>query len=125
MDSSQDGKTGEGPKRRPDGTLLPGYTANKKGGKRLDPDVKAMLVDATPDRIRRLEKLSRDAEDAGDLKTAAHIEISLLKKTVPDTTELLVGGVKGAPLQVGINIAKLTTEQLDQLAAIRRALTGD
>lgn len=94
------------------------------GRTRMDPDVKAMLVEATPDRIRRLEKLSRDAEADGDRKTAAHIEIALLKKVVPDTTELLVGNSDGTPLRVGIDIAKLTTEQLEQLAAIRRALIG-
>lgn len=101
--------------------MKPGETRNPGGRPKLDPDVKAMLVSATPGRIRRLEKLSAKAEKKGDLKTAAHIEISLLKKTVPDTEELLFTTPNGEPLKVEaeVVVAKMPpVKRLQRIAEI-------
>ena len=109
--------------RAKNGRLSDGRFAkgNKGGGmKAMDPDIKAMLVEATPDRIRRLEKLSRDAEDKGDLKTASYIEIALLKKVVPDTTTLLVGGNGDAPIEVSL-VGKMTPKRMQRVAKVLEA----
>lgn len=102
--------------RKRDGRFEKG---NKGGGRpRLDPDVKAMLVDATPERIRRLEMLSKKAEDAKDYKTAAHIELGLLKKVVPDTNEFLLSTPTGESVKVEVKEAPISMKRLQRIASI-------
>jgi hypothetical protein len=80
--------------------------------------VREALVADTLDRYARIKRLSLDAEAAGDLKTAAHIELALLKKTVPDATELVLKVPDGLTVRtVKIDTRRLTKEQLEALRA--------
>jgi hypothetical protein len=69
----------------------------------------------------RLKKLSKEAETQGDLKTAAHIELQLLKKQIPDLSSVEVTGADGGPLEVSqrIDVTKLTAAELIALRAMQ------
>lgn len=97
----------------------PGQSGNPSGRRALPPELRdALLADTLP-RYKRLESLARKAERDGDLKTAAHIELALLKKTVPDATELVVSMPEGLEVRDRrIDPKKLTTEELRTLAAL-------
>ena len=95
----------------------PGQSGNPRGTS-LPADVREALVADTLDRYARIKRLSLDAEAAGDLKTAAHIELALLKKTVPDATELVLKVPDGLTVRtVKIDTRRLTKEQLEALRA--------
>src|SRR3990167_9132853 len=99
----------------------PGQSGNPGGRAAVPPEVRDALIADTMERYTRIKKLSLDAEQAGDLKTAAHIELALLKKTVPDATELVVSMPEGLTVRsVTIDPRKLTAEQL---AAVHAAIT--
>lgn len=97
------------------------FKVGNKGGPgrpALPPEVREALKADTLPRYERLKKLSADAEAAGDLKTAAHIELALLKKQIPDLSAVEVTGADGEPLEVNarIDVSKLSH---DDLVALR------
>lgn len=85
----------------------------------LPPDVReALRVDTLP-RYESLKRLAREAEDAGDIKTAAHIELALLKKQIPDLSSVEVTGADGGPVEVArIDQTKLNAAELAQVKAL-------
>lgn len=104
--------------------FMPGQSGNPRGDN-LPPEVRAALKVDTLPRYERLKKLSLDAEEKGDLKTAAHIELALLKKQIPDLSAVEVTGEGGGPLQVAaVDVRKLNAEGLAALRVIR-AQMGD
>ena len=99
--------------------FMPGQSGNPKGDN-LPPEVRAILKADTLDRYHRLKKLSLDAEANGDLKTAAHIELALLKKQIPDLSAVEVTGEGGGPLQVAaVDVRKFDAAGLAALRLIR------
>lgn len=102
----------------PKSAWKPGQSGNPNGRAAVPPEVRDALQADTLARYQRLKKLSADAESAGDLKTAAHIELALLKKTIPDATELVVSMPEGLNVRsVSIDPKKLTKEQLEVIQA--------
>jgi hypothetical protein len=100
----------------------PGRSGNPGGMKPMPADLKAALAADTWPRYERLKALSAKAEAEGDLKTAAHIELSLLKKSVPDATTLIIQGPDGGAVQVTrLDPKKCTREQLEAVLAVMHA----
>lgn len=99
--------------------FMPGQSGN--AGRALPPEVRAALKADTLPRYERLKKLSAEAEASGDLKTAAHIELQLLKKQIPDLSSIEVTGEDGGPLKVNatIDVTKLTADELKALRAMQ------
>jgi hypothetical protein len=104
--------------------FMPGKSGNPRGDN-LPPEVRQALRLDTLTRYERLKKLSLDAEANGDLKTAATIELALLKKQIPDLSAVEVTGEGGGPLQVAaVDVRKLNAEGLAALRVVR-AQMGD
>lgn len=104
----------------------PGQSGNPAGRAALPPEVRDSLVADTMPRINRLKKLSAKAEKAGDLKTAAHIELALLKKSVPDATELVLSIPDGIEVrQKVLDPRKLSADELRQLAELTAKATKE
>lgn len=109
-------------RKAPPHAWKPGQSGNPNGRAAVPPEVRDALQADTLARYERLKQLSAEAESSGDLKTAAHIELALLKKTVPDATELVVSMPEGLSVRsVTIDPKKLTKEQL---AAVHAAITA-
>lgn len=112
----------------PPTAFKPGQSGNPGGRPKMDPKLRDALISDTPKRYERLQLLSRKAEKKGDLKTAAHIELSLLKKVVPDTTELLVGdsdpSTSALRTLTQLDPKKMTEEELEQIISIQRKQLG-
>lgn len=100
--------------------MMPGETRNPGGRPKMDPELKRVLAaDALPT-YREAWALYREAKEGGDLRVAKDILLGLLRKMIPDTTELLVAAPDGGPVRVvNVDPRKLTTEQLDALLALR------
>lgn len=97
----------------------PGQSGNPGGMKAMPSDVKENLAANTMPRIKRLEKLSADAEAAGDLKTAAYIELALLKKSLPDATEMVIHVPDGIEVrQRLIDPKKLSADELQAFSTL-------
>lgn len=98
----------------------PGVSGNPGGRAALPPEVREALRADTIPRYLRLKELSKMAEENGDLKTAAHIELQLLKKQIPDLSSIEVTGEGGGPLQLQrIDTTKLSAEDLLTIRAIQ------
>jgi hypothetical protein len=96
-----------------------GPSPNPGGRRALPPELRDALLSDTLPRYRRLQALAKKAEKKGDLKTAAHIELALLKKTIPDATELVVSMPEGLEVRDRrIDPKKLSTEELRTLVAL-------
>lgn len=119
-------KAGTKPRGNPN-WVKGGPSPHPGGRPALPPEVRDSLAADTMPRIKRLKKLSADAEAAGDLKTAAHIELALLKKTVPDATELVLSIPDGIEVrQKVLDPKKLSADELRQLAELTaKATKGD
>ena len=106
----------------------PGQSGNPTGRPTLTPEEREaneLLQKASPARVRRLVELSLKAEENGDLKTAAHIELALLKKTHPDRASMELTGEGGGPLQVAaVDVRKLDAAGLAALRVVRQQM-GD
>lgn len=106
--------------------FMPGKSGNPGGRPAMSDAAREYLAANTRARVERLERLATDAEESGDLKTAAHIELSLLKKTMPDATELVVSMPEGLTVRtVRIDPRKLTAEQLAAVHAAQTAGKAD
>lgn len=101
--------------------FMPGQSGNPGGMKALPPEVREALRADTLTRYVRLKQLSEKAEKDGDIKTAAYIELQLLKKQIPDLSSVEVTGEGGGPLEVrsSIDATKLTVEELRALRAMQ------
>lgn len=99
----------------------PGQSGNPRGRAALPPEVRDALKADTLVRYERLKKLSKDAEESGDLKTAATIELALLKKQIPDLSAVEITGQDGGPLQLHqtIDLRKLSEAELRALKAMQ------
>ena len=97
--------------------FAPGQSGNPNGRPPLSPEVREALRADTLPRYERLKKLSAAAQEMGDLKTAAHIELQLLKKQIPDLSAVELTGADGGPVAIStrIDTSKLTTEELKSL----------
>ena len=97
----------------------PGQSGNPNGRAAVPAEVREALTATTLPRLATLERLATEAESTGDLKTAAHIHLALLKKTVPDATELVISMPDGLTVRtLHVDPRKLTDEQL---AAVKAA----
>lgn len=95
--------------------FMPGQSGNPRGDK-VPAEVRAALKADTLPRYERLKQLSLEAERNGDLKTAATIELALLKKQIPDLSAVEVTGAEGGPVQMEqINPRRLSAEDLAKL----------
>lgn len=102
--------------------FMPGQSGNPKGRAPLAEEVREALAADTLTRYAKLKELSSKAEKDGDLKTAATIELALLKKTVPDATELVVHVPNGVTVRkLELDPRKLTKEQLEMLRDLQKA----
>lgn len=111
------------PIRRDQGRFPPGASGNAGGRPKLDPEVRELLsAPNTVARVKRLEELSAKAEAAGDLRTAAHIELALLKKTLPDLSAMELTGDDGAPLSgpTPIDLKRCSPDELRFLQELMR-----
>ena len=107
-------------KAPPTNAWKPGESGHPAGRPPLPKEVRDALKADTLPRYLRLMKLSLDAEANGDLKTAAHIELALLKKQIPDLSAVEVTGEGGGPLQVAaVDVRKLDAAGLAALRLIR------
>lgn len=100
------------------------FALGNKGGPgraAVSPEVKAALAADTMHHYEEAKRLIAAAEEAGDLKTALTGRLALLKKTVPDATELVVSMPDGLTVRsIRIDPRKLTAVQL---AAVHAAVT--
>lgn len=86
----------------------------------VSPEFRELLARDSPEHYRKAVELTEKAEDAGDLKTALHGRLALLKKTVPDATELVISMPDGLSVRsITIDPRKLTPAQL---AAVHAAV---
>lgn len=124
---SESASRGGADKRKaPRSAWKPGQSGNPKGRAAVPAEVRDALVADTMPRLKRLAKLSADAEAAGDLKTAAHIELALLKKTVPDAAELVVSVPDGLELRDRrIDLKKLSADEVKTFAALAAKATKE
>ena len=81
-----------------------GKSGNPGGRPAVPPEVREALVQTTLPRLATLERLTLAAEVAGDIKTASGIHLALLKKTVPDATELTIS------MPDGLNVRSITID---------------
>lgn len=107
----------------PKSAFKPGQSGNPGGRPKMDPDLKrALAADSLPT-YQEAWALYEMAKKDGNLKVASTLILGLLKKMVPDTSELLVAAPDGGPVRVlSIDPKKLTTAQLDALLALRDAV---
>ena len=100
----------------------PGQSGNPGGRAAVPSEVREALASTTMERLQTLGRLAGEAEDQGDLKTAAYIHLALLKKTVPDASELVISMPEGLSVRsITIDPRKLTEAQL---AAVHAAVTA-
>lgn len=98
----------------------PGQSGNPNGRAAVPPEVRAALEADTLEHYEEAKRIIAAAEDAGDLKTALHGRLALLKKTVPDATELVISMPDGLNVRsITIDPRKLTPAQL---AAVHAAV---
>ena len=98
----------------------PGQSGNPGGMKPMSPEVKAALAADSLPLYHKAKALLERAEQEGDLRVAAMLVMGLLKKSIPDAQELLVGGLKGAePIRLKVDPRALTKEQLQALVAVQ------
>jgi hypothetical protein len=114
--------SGKAKKVAPPHAWKPGQSGNPQGRAAVPPEVREALTSTTLPRLATLERLATEAETSGDLKTAAHIHLALLKKTIPDATELVISMPEGLTMRsITIDPRKLTETQL---AAVHAAVTA-
>lgn len=112
------GETSE-PQRNPDGTLAKGNTANPGGRPKVPAEVRAMLRADRVELYEKAKRLARKCEKAGDFKTAAYLLLGLLKKSLPDTSTLEIGGPEGGPIALAnIDLKRLSKEDLETLRGV-------
>jgi hypothetical protein len=101
-----------------------GPSPNPGGRRALPAELRDALLADTYPRYKRLQALAKKAEAKGDFKTAAHIELALLKKMVPDATELVVSMPEGLTVKdARVDPKKLNTEELKTLMALTAKAT--
>jgi hypothetical protein len=102
--------------------FLPGKSGNPSGRAAVPPEVRAALEADTLEHYSEAKRIIAAAEASGDLKTALHGRLALLKKTVPDATELVISMPDGLTMRsITIDPRKLTETQL---AAVHAAVTA-
>ena len=122
MDMKTPEIAGKVPAKRGNPNWTKGVSGNPNGRAAVPPEVREALTATTLPRLATLERLATDAEDAGDLKTAAHIHLALLKKTVPDATELVISMPDGLNVRsITIDPRKLKAEHLAAVMAVQVA----
>ena len=100
----------------------PGQSGNPTGRAAVPPEVRAALQADTMEHYAEAKRLIALAETQGDLKTALTGRLALLKKTVPDASELVVSMPDGLTVRtVRIDPRKLTAEQLAAVHAAQLA----
>lgn len=108
----------ENGERDASGKFLKGHKGGP-GRARVRPEVAAALEADTLEHYAEAKRLIALAEKDGDLKTALDGRLKLLKKTVPDATELVVSLPDGLTVRtLRIDPKRLTAEQLKQLHAL-------
>lgn len=118
--------SGRAKKAAPPHAWKPGQSGNPQGRAAVPPEVRAALQADTLEHYSEAKRLIAEAESVGDLKTALHGRLALLKKTVPDATELVVSMPEGLTMRsITIDPRKLTETQLAAVhAAISTAKEG-
>lgn len=112
-----------GKRKAPPTAFKPGQSGNPGGRPKMDPDVKRVLTADTLPTYEKAWSLYERALKEGELRVAKDLVLGLLKKMIPDTSELLVAAPDGGPVRVvHIDPKKLTTEQLDALLALRETV---
>lgn len=106
----------ENGERDASGKFLKGH----KGGPGRSPlpkEVRDALAADTLPRYRRCMELSKKAEKDGDIKTAANIELALLRKQIPDLSAVELTGADGEPIEVRgrLDVTKLSSDELAEL----------
>lgn len=109
----------------PTNAFKPGHPGGP-GRPPMDPELKAVLAANTLPLYRRAEALAEKAEDAGDLRTASTVILALLKKSLPDATELVISMPEGLNVRsITIDPRKLKPEQLAALMALQVTAKGE
>lgn len=111
---SKTASSGNAKKRKaPPHAWKPGQSGNPKGRAAVPPEVREMLAADTVEHYRGAVDLIAKAEAAGDLKTALHGRLSLLRKTVPDATEMVIHVPDGLELRDRrIDLKKFTADEV-------------
>lgn len=107
------------PKRNADGTLAKGNTANPGGRPKVPDEVREMLRVDRVELYEKAKRLARKCEKAGDFKTAAYLLLGLLKKSLPDTSTLELGGPNGGPIPMtNVDLKRLSKADLEMLRGV-------
>ena len=90
-----------------------GPSPNPNGRATISPEVRAALELDTMEHYTEAKRLIEAAEKTGDLKTALSGRLALLKKTIPDATELVISIPDGLTVRtLRVDPRKLNDEQL-------------
>lgn len=102
--------------------FMPGQSGSPGGRVPVPPEVRKALAADTLEHYEEAKRLIALAEETGDLKTALTGRLALLRKTVPDASELIIS------IPEGVNVRTLTIDprklSKEQLAAIHAAQTA-
>lgn len=117
-DVESSGETAQKPKKKVGRPFVKGFSGNPGGRPSLPPDLKAALAADTMEHYVAAKRIAARAEQEGDLRTASTVRLALLRKTVPDATELVLSMPEGLTVrQVSVDPRKLTEEQLKAILA--------
>lgn len=105
----------------PTNAFKPGNPGSK-GRPPLPKSLKEVLRIDSIDLYNEAKRLYASLRDGGHYGPAVTLLLGLIRKTIPDTQTLLVGGAEDAPaLTLKVNTSKLTDAQLETVKGVIQA----